>query len=162
MKKYSRDDQRAMAKWALDCAERVLPIFEAVSRVDVRPRRAVDTGREWVTTGQFSMAVIRKASLDAHSAAKQITDAAAIAAAHAAGQAVATAHVPQHAYGGAYYALRAVAARSPDQDVQDVFEERDWQAAQLPDHLRLEIMNRIVIVEGTRGLRVSVRKGDDF
>ena len=76
MKKYSRDDQRTMARWALDCAERVLPIFEVVRTGDVRPRRAIETGREWVSTGEFSTAVIRKASLDAH----------------AAGQAVATAH----------------------------------------------------------------------
>src|SRR3954452_18691424 len=101
MKKYSRDDQRTMARWALDCAERVLPIFEVVRPGDVRPRRAIEIGREWVSTGEFSMAVIRTASLDAHAAAKEATDPAAIAAAHAAGQAVATAHVPQHAYGGA-------------------------------------------------------------
>jgi len=37
MKKYSRDDQRTMARWALDCAERVLPIFEVVRPGDVRP-----------------------------------------------------------------------------------------------------------------------------
>jgi len=136
MKKYSRDDQRMMAQWALDCAERVLPIFEVVRPDDTRPRRAIETGREWVSTAHFSMAVIRKASLDAHAAAKETTDPAAVAAARAAGQAVATAHVPQHAYGGAYYALLALAARSSDQDAHDAWDERAWQAAQLPDHLR--------------------------
>ncbi|WP_417582080.1 putative immunity protein [Pelagibacterium sp.] len=51
--------------------------------------------------------VVRSASLAAHASAKDVkTDEAACEAAHAAGQAVATAHVPQHAYGGAYYALR--------------------------------------------------------
>lgn len=162
MKKFSRDDQRTMARWALDCAERVLPIFEVVSPDDTRPRRAIETGRDWVSTGEFSMAVIRKASLDAHAAAKDVTDPAAIAAAHAAGQAVATAHVPQHAYGGAYYALRAIAARSSDQDAHDAFAERAWQAAQLPDPLRAEIMDRIEIDQGGSGLRVSVRKGAGF
>jgi len=47
MKKYSRDDQRMMAQWALDCAARVLPIFEVVRPGDARPRRAIETGREW-------------------------------------------------------------------------------------------------------------------
>ena len=51
------------------------------------------------------MATIRGASLSAHAAAKENEDPAAIAA--AAGQAVATAHVAQHAYRSAYYALRA-------------------------------------------------------
>lgn len=162
MKKYSRDDQRTMARWALDCAERVLPIFEVVRPGDVRPRQAIQTGREWVSTGEFSMAVIRKASLDAHAAAKETTDPAAVAAAHAAGQAVATAHVPQHAYGGAYYALRAIAARSSDGDVDDAFAEREWQAAQLPSHLRAEIMDRVVIDQAGSGLRISIRKGAGF
>jgi hypothetical protein len=157
MKKYSRDDQRAMARWALDCAERVLPIFEVVRPGDVRPRRAIEIGREWVSTGEFSMAVIRTASLDAHAAAKETTDPAAIAAAHAAGQAVATAHVPQHAYGGAYYALRAIAARSSDRNTRDASNEREWQAAQLPDHLRAEIMDRVVIDHTGSRLRVSLR-----
>jgi hypothetical protein len=162
MKKYSRDDQRTMARWALDCAERVLPIFEVVRPDDTRPRRAIQIGRDWLSTGEFSMAVIRKASLDAHAAAKEATDAAAIAAAHAAGQAVATAHVPQHAYGGAYYALRAVAARSPDRDLCDAFAERAWQATQLPDHLRAEIMDRIVMEDSGPDLRISIRKGAGF
>ncbi|MDZ4232884.1 MAG: hypothetical protein U1C73_03790 [Dietzia sp.] len=46
--------------------------------------------------------------------------------------------------------------------MHDVDEERRWQAAQLPDHLRAEIMDRIVVEEGRRGLRVSVRKGAGF
>jgi hypothetical protein len=28
MKRYSKQDQRSMAVWAADCAERVLPVFE--------------------------------------------------------------------------------------------------------------------------------------
>lgn len=51
MRKYSPDDQRAMATWVLDCAERVLPTFEAVDRIDLRPRRAIETwarvGKHW-------------------------------------------------------------------------------------------------------------------
>jgi len=55
------------------------------------------------------MAVIRKASLDSHAAAKEIgNDTPAASAAHAAGQAVATAHVPLHAFGSANYALQAL------------------------------------------------------
>jgi hypothetical protein len=99
MTKYTREHQRQLAVWSLDCAERVLPMFEAAQTGDSRPRDALRVGRDWVSSGTFSMAVIRGASLGAHAAAKGVgTDPAASAAAHAAGQAVATAHVPQHAF----------------------------------------------------------------
>lgn len=46
MKKYSCEDQRIMATWALDCAKRVLPLFEAVAPDDARPKHAIEVGRE--------------------------------------------------------------------------------------------------------------------
>ena len=162
MKKYSRHDQRLMAKWALDCAERVLALFEAALPNDDRPRAAIAAGRAWVRTREFSMPAIRNASLGAHAAAKATNDAAATAAAHAAGQAVATAHVPQHAYGGGYYALMAIAAANPSRAAAAVECERRWQAAQLPEPLRAEIMSRLVAEEDTRGVRITVRKGGGF
>ncbi|MDD4567719.1 MAG: hypothetical protein PHU37_07430, partial [Methanoculleus chikugoensis] len=83
-------------------------------------------------------------------------------AARAAGQAVATAHVPQHAYGGAYYALKAVAAADPANAAVNVAREREWQAERLPEPLREEIMGRIV-VEGRGGeVVVRLRKGEGF
>jgi hypothetical protein len=164
VKKYSKDDQCAMASWSLDCAERVLHLFEAVGLDDARPRAALRAGQEWLSTGVFSMAVIRRASLDAHAAAKEVKDSAtACAAAHAAGQAVATAHVPQHAYGGAYYALKAVAAASArDEAMARVHEERAWQDQRLPERLRVEIMNRILVEVRKSGPLVTIVKGPDF
>jgi hypothetical protein len=89
-KKYSKEGQRALATWAADCAERVLPLFETARPNDDRPRWAIEQCREWVRTGVFSMAVIRNASLSAHSAAREAPNEAARYAARAAGQAVAT------------------------------------------------------------------------
>jgi hypothetical protein len=163
MKKYSKDDQVALAIWALDCAERVLPLFERNYPSDDRPRKALEVGREWVRTRVFSMSSIRSASLSAHASAKDvITDQAACEAAHAAGQAVATAHVPQHAFGGAYYALRAIIADRPEAAEQLVHDELAWQSAKLPDHLRQEIMNRIVVEPRKKGLFVTIQKGPGF
>jgi hypothetical protein len=106
MKKYDKQDQRLMATWAADCVERVLPFFEKAYPKDDRPRKAIEACRTWVRTGVFKMADIRGASLAAHAAARDAKEnSAACFAARAAGQAVATAHVPQHAFGGAYYAL---------------------------------------------------------
>ena len=105
----SRTDQRILAVWAIDCAERVLPYFEMERPRDYRPRQAIETLQEWLRTGVFRMAVIRKASLEAHAAAREVgRDDAARSAARAAGQAVATAHVPRHAYGPAVYGQQAV------------------------------------------------------
>lgn len=163
MKQYSRTDQWIMATWALDCAERVLPLFEAAAPGDRRPRDAIEAGRAWVDTGDFSMPVIRTASLGAHDAARTVEHIeAARLAARAAGQAVATAHVAQHAYGGAYYALRAVAAAHDDDQARRVQAELAWQASRLPAHLRDEIMAHLVVrvVHGTP--RVSLVKGPDF
>ena len=62
------------------------------------------------------MAVIRNASLTAHAAAR------------AAGQAVATAHVPTHSIGAANYALQAIHRATLTSDANaDVAKERDWQ-----------------------------------
>jgi hypothetical protein len=163
MKKYAKEDQRLMAAWALDCAERVLPLFEALYPYDSNPRKAIETGREWVRTGTFSMAVIRGASLGAHASAKAArTDDAACFAAHAAGQAVATAHVPQHAYGGAYYALKAIAASDPANVETHLAHEREWQAGQLPEHLREEILDRLIVEKRQNRLIILVRKDADF
>ena len=152
-----------MATWALDCAERVLPIFEAANQNDDRPKKAIEVGRNWVRTGVFAMSVIRKASLDAHAAAKEVKeDDAACYAAHAAGQAVAAAHVAQHAYGGAYYALKAVAAANPHDAKEKVNEEFKWQKQELPEHLRDEIMSRITVDDSKKKPRISIDKREGF
>jgi len=101
-------DRKTAAIWSLDCAEHVLPLFEKKYPRDKRPRRAIKVGRAWVRTGVFHMAVIRKASLDAHAAARRSKNEAARAAARAAGQAVAAAHVANHALAATAYAVKAV------------------------------------------------------
>jgi hypothetical protein len=53
---------------------------------------------------------VRKLSLDAHSAAKDVRSDAAKFAAHAAGQAVGSWHVPTHALGAFSYAGKALIA----------------------------------------------------
>lgn len=152
-----------MAVWAIECAERVLPLFETICPHDDRPRNAIEIGREWVRTGAFSMPVIRRASLSAHAAAREIREnAPACFAAHAAGQAVATAHVSQHAYGGAYYAYKAIAAADPANAEANIAREREWQSAHLPEHLRREIMSRLIAEKRGNKLFFTVRKDEGF
>ena len=104
-----RTDHRALAIWACDCTERVLPYFEKNHPEDDRPRRAIDAGRAWARTGAFRMADVRRVALAAHAAAREAGgDDTARSAARAAGQALATAHVPGHAIAAAVYAATAV------------------------------------------------------
>jgi Imm-5 like putative immunity protein len=75
------------------------------------------------------MAVIRKASLDSHAAARAVeNDDAARSAARAAGQAVAAAHVPAHALAAAAYAATAIRDSVLPADADAAVEkEREWQ-----------------------------------
>src|SRR5919202_6855056 len=40
-------DHHLLALWAAACAEHVLPLFEAVQPLDIRPRQAVEHIRAW-------------------------------------------------------------------------------------------------------------------
>ena len=130
-------EQRTLAVWAIECAERVLPYFEASCPTDPRPRRALVTLRAWRDSGVFTMAAIRGASLAAHAAAREVgEDNPARSAARAAGQAVATAHTSGHAPGAAIYALQAIhRASSAEEAAAAVAAERGWQRQRL-DELR--------------------------
>jgi hypothetical protein len=163
MKKYSERDQRLLAIWAADCAEHVLPLFEMVYPSDDRPRKAIETCRKWVRTGVFKMSEIRGASLAAHAAARGAKEESEVAcfAARAAGQAVATAHVTQHAFGAAYYALKAVAASDPVNAEEKIAEERDWITQRLPENLRKELRRITVQKRGDRFL-IKLQKDKDF
>ena len=124
-----RESHVFLARWAADCAERVLPLFVRCS-ADPRPRRALEVVRAWAD-GKARTGVAMKASLAAHAAARAATDKAAIAAARAAGQAVATAHAADHSMGALLYALKALEVSGSASDA-----ELKSQLARLPNHLR--------------------------
>lgn len=92
-------------------AGRVLKFFEKERPDDLRPRMAIEAILEWAEDRRvLGMKEVRKLSLDAHSAARDAKSDAAKYAAHAAGQAVATWHVPTHALGASGYAGKAAVA----------------------------------------------------
>ena len=133
LKLIRKTERKLLAVWAIACADRVLPYFAKERPGDPRPGRALAELKTWIDTGIFKMAVIRAASLASHAAAREVgEDNAARSAARAAGQAVATAHVPLHAYGSAVYAQQAVyRATDPSAANAAVIKERDWQFRQL-------------------------------
>ena len=92
-------------------AEKVLKYFEAERPTDPRPRDAIQAIREWAQGKRtLGMKTVRKLSLDAHAAARDVKSDTAKYAAHAAGQAVGTWHAPAHALGAFGYAGRAFIA----------------------------------------------------
>ncbi|MBN9683474.1 MULTISPECIES: putative immunity protein [unclassified Corallococcus] len=132
-----RSDHECLARWAADCAERVLPCFEQKFPEDHRPRHAIEAARAW-QRGELLITDVHAAAIAAHAAASDAAaHAAACAAARAAGHAAATVHAASHASQAATFA--ATAAAHGVGDVSDAAEatarERDWQRQHLPEHL---------------------------
>nr|WP_157311807.1 hypothetical protein [Microbacterium sp. MAH-37] len=130
----SESDRRAVARWALACAERVLPLFAADAAAEDAIRDAVARTRAY-TAGESSSAEEIRKRLVAGRAANAATTPAGIAAARSVAQAAAVAHMGAHALGAAAYAVKAVSladATHPER----VQEEIDWQVAQLTDRER--------------------------
>ncbi|MEV7614207.1 putative immunity protein [Streptomyces sp. NPDC089799] len=85
----SGEDRRLLALWAADCAERVLPLFEAASPSDARPREAVEGARAYVREGRRTQH-LRSAAWAALAAAREASAPAVASAARSAGLAAAT------------------------------------------------------------------------
>jgi len=124
------EQHRSLVRWAADCAEHVLPLFEQACPGDDRPHRAVEAARAWAA-GDLSAGAARDAAFAAHDAARQAGDPAAQAAAQSAGHAAATAHVAGHAAHAATYAATAASSAAPA-DPAAATEERQWQLSRLP------------------------------
>ena len=125
-----------IALWAASCAERALPIFEAQRPGDDRPRAAITGLRTW-ERGDLPMTECRTAAFAANAAARDATEEgapAAVAAARAAGQAFAVAHMFDHAPHAATYAAKAVGLNGTGKADQDA--ERMWQWENLAPELR--------------------------
>ncbi len=96
------DDHHLLALWAAECAEHVLPLFEAGRPDDPRPRAAIEAARSWAR-GELPMMQARALGGHAMGAARDLTGAPRFAA-YAAGQAAVVAHVAEHDLGAAAYA----------------------------------------------------------
>lgn len=133
-------DHRLLALWAADCAEHVLPLFEAVRPDDPRPREAIEHIRAW-TRGEVPMMQSRAAGGHAMGAARDLRGVPRFAA-YAAGQAGAVAHVAAHELGAAAYAIKAVrATAAAGRAVECGRVECRWQRDRLPDPIRALVLD---------------------
>ena len=125
---------RLLVLWAADCAEHVLPVFEANHPTDKRPINAIETARAWAR-GEISVGTARSAAFEAHAAAREATRDAARAAARATGHAVATAHMADHSLKASVFALEAIKIGNPE-STNAVELERAWQIEAAPAEIR--------------------------
>jgi len=144
-----RASHAALARWAADCAEHVLPIFARHS-TDRRPAKALEVLRSWAA-GEVTTGAAMKASLGAHASARKATNPAAVAAARAAGQAAGTAHFADHSMGALLYALKALAA-----DGRNAGSEFRRRIAKVPGHLREQVEQGVVTRLGKMKLPATV------
>jgi hypothetical protein len=111
----SLESLRAVGRWAADCAERALSIYETHANSDSRPRAAIEGIRTFAGGGKRT-AQLRSLALSALAAAREAGDPAAAAAARAAGLAASSAYThpladvqqTMHILGPAAYAALAL------------------------------------------------------
>ena len=134
MQTLSDSDRRVVARWALACAERVLPLFDADGPALDEITDAVERTRAYSAGASTAADEISK-RLVAVKVASAATTPAGAAAARAVAQASAVAHMGAHALGAAAYATKAVSLAYPDQP-DAVHEEIRWQLANLSERER--------------------------
>ncbi|WP_149203441.1 putative immunity protein [Actinotalea subterranea] len=145
----SEADRRTVASWAADCAERVLPLFEAEAPDDDRARDAIARARMF-SRGELRAADEIRRRFVAGRAANAVSSPAAVAAARAAAQASGVAHMGAHALGAAAYAAKAAGLAAPDHS-DAVSEEVRWQLQHMTTQTRVALQSLPLLGEDSAG-----------
>jgi hypothetical protein len=146
----SEEQRRLVGLWTADCAERVLPLFEAKAPSDSRPREAI-AGIRAFARGEKRAGQLRPLVWAAYAAARDVGDPVAAAAARAAGCAAATdsiharatPHQEKHVLGSAMYGARARELSSVD-DAAQGNEEIRWAIEHASPAVR-EVVRRMPV-----------------
>ena len=109
------EELQSLGRWAADCAERALSIYEGVENEDNRPRNAINGIKDFSNSGKRTNH-LRKLALDAYRASLETKDNAASAAARSASLAAASAYThpfidikqSKHILGPAVYSAFAI------------------------------------------------------
>jgi hypothetical protein len=133
----SEDDRRLVSDWAADCAERVLYLFESDVPEDDRPRALISRARAY-SRGETGTAEGIRRRFTGGVPAGEVKAPAAVAAARAAGQAVAVCHMGAHALGAAAYAVQAASHAQPSRP-QAVDDEIRWQLDHMSTRVRVAL-----------------------
>lgn len=119
----TKDNHRRLIKWARECSEHVLFLIE--EELDTRLLYALEVAKKWEKEN-IQTGVAMKASLGAHAVARNVENPIYKVIARSIGQTVATAHMADHALGGAFYALKAIKLAK-----RDLESEISWQTKKL-------------------------------
>jgi predicted TPR repeat methyltransferase len=130
------EEHHQLVQWAVACVQHVIMILK-VQAVDERISQALDIACQWIA-GEVTVGDARKAAVATHAAARETEDTVMKNLARAAGHAVATAHMADHAPGAAAYVLKACKAVGGDELVA---QELAWQQAQLPEDIRERVLS---------------------
>lgn len=125
-----------LAQWAVSCVQHGIDILQ-LQDLDARIGNALNTAQAWINS-EVSVGEARKAAVTAHAAARETEDVILKNLARAAGHAVATAHMADHAPGAAAYVLKACKVVGGNGLVE---QELVWQQAQLPDEIRERVLS---------------------
>lgn len=143
----SKQDLREVTRYAVECAQEVLEIFERAHPVDSRPRDAVDAAWAFARGGERGKSLrdtawaAQKAARDADPAAAGDAARAAMCAASAAYlHPLADAHQVKHILGAAAYAARAAELMAGDD--RDVGAEHIDQARRRATPAVVDVLSR--------------------
>lgn len=129
-------EHKAAAQWALDCLNRVLPVFEGKYPDEKIPMHAVQILKDWMND-KILMWEARKYCWTLLKLVRELEpqDKASCQIVRAASHCLATCHVPTHSEGTAMYAISAIQHLNREKSKADTIarmeSERQWQMKRL-------------------------------
>jgi len=120
----SNSSRRALTLWALSLAEQTVKDFERPHPDESIPRNTLLAAKAWAT-GEIKMPVAKRAILDCHALAKEMTSPADSARCHAVAQGCSVVHTTGHALGLPIYELTAIVREMGVEHCKEAIEQRN-------------------------------------
>lgn len=117
-------NHRVLSLWAFELAEEAMSVIEEKYPSELRPRIALEESKRWAF-GEIKMPQAKRAILDCHAVAKEISSPEHIALCHAVGQACSVVHTTGHAMGFPIYELTAIVRKYGIDNCKDALEKRN-------------------------------------
>ena len=121
-----QQNHRTMALWAFTFADEIATTLQTRYPEDTRPQGAVRICKEWAK-GHVKMPEAKRAILQVHAMAKEISSLEDIALCHAVGQACGVVHTAGHAMGLPVYELTALVRKYGLPEATPYVEKRNVQ-----------------------------------
>ncbi|MGN0629278.1 MAG: putative immunity protein [Oscillospiraceae bacterium] len=116
-------NHRTVVLWALDLGSDAAEKLKAKYPEEKRPEEAIEAARLWAF-GKIKMPEARRAILDCHALAKELSAPGDAALCHAVGQAASTVHTEKHAMGLPIYELTSIIYELGSENCRDAVERK--------------------------------------